>query len=171
MKRSLVVALALVVVGLVAGSAVVAHAGGGAGAGTGSPTLSVFQCYVIDGEQPRQANRIVNLTDQFGARQNVQIGQGRLLCTLATATHSADPLQQFDAPTGAGDHLTCYTISPFEQGPRGRPRLVNPDAIVDLSDELNEDKGVKVSIPALLCAQSSKTCVSGTQCGLTPAAQ
>ena len=43
MKRSLIVALALVVVGLVAGSAVVAHAGGGAGAGTGSPTLSVFQ--------------------------------------------------------------------------------------------------------------------------------
>jgi hypothetical protein len=166
MLRVKVVSRALAVIGVLAMSATVAHAGGGQGGG--SPVLNAFQCYLIDGDRPQ--THVLNLADQFGSRQNVQVGRARLLCTAAVGTHPTDPFFTFDPlPEGAtGDHFKCYTISPLERGTNGRLRLYDPDAAVDLTDELDVDKGVNVSIPTFLCTLVQKDCVSGGSCPPPP---
>ena len=142
--------------------ATAAHAGGGQGGG--SDQIIPFQCYLInDGDAPPSPNDVLNLVDQFGTRENVKVGKARLLCTPVIATKPGGGV--FDpAPAGSEPHLTCYTISPFSRESSGRVRLYNPDAVVDLSDELNSDTAVKVSVPAFLCTLSDKTCVSGANC-------
>jgi hypothetical protein len=161
---------AIAAVAAVVVSAPLAFAGAGAGGGNNGETeILMFQCYVIDGEQPRPENRVVNLTDQFGTRQNLVIGSGRFMCTPGTAS-KPDPTQQFDALSGDQSHLTCYTVSPFDNSGR-RPRLFNPDATVTIDDPLNEDTNVKVGIPAFVCVQASKTCTAGRDCPVAPPAQ
>ena len=162
MPKVKAVSRALVVIGVLALSATVAHAGGGPGGGAN--VINPFQCYLIDGDQPPHGMDVLNIADQFGMRENVQVGRARLLCTPVTATKPDGT--QFDPAPLIGDHLTCYTISPFQRGPLGRISLYNPDAVVDLTDELNRDTGVNVSIPAFLCTSSDKVCASGKDCGL-----
>jgi hypothetical protein len=92
----------LAVLGL---SVAVAHAGHG----QGGPQVSVFDCYTINGTN---ANRVVGLTDQFGAQENVSLGFGKLVCTFATMNkRDTDP--DFDATPGdlVQDHLKCYEIA------------------------------------------------------------
>ena len=162
MRKASVVLQILAVIGFVALSATVVHAGGGTGGGTN--TIFPYQCYLIDGDAPPAVNDILNITDQFGTRDNVRVGRARLLCTIATVTKPDSGL--FDPPPAIGDHLTCYTISPFQHSPSGSVSVFDPDAVVDLKDELNIDRGVKVSIPLFVCASSDKTCVSGKDCPL-----
>ncbi len=154
MRKASVALHVLAVIGFVALSATVAYAGGGQGGG--SNILNAWQCYLINGEQP--PFNVLNIADQFGARENVHVGKARLLCAPMTAWK---PDQSNFGSFVFGDHITCYSVSPFDG-----PRLFNPDAVVDLTDELNTDTGVKVSIPAFLCTLADKTCASGTQCGL-----
>jgi len=163
MRKVSVVLQALAVIGVVVLSVTVAYAGGGQGGG--SNELSAFQCYLIDGDQPPA--HVLNLVDQFGTRENVQVGRGRLLCAPVTGTKPEGTLPAtFDPLPDGADHLTCYTVSPFERRPSGRLGLFDPDAVVDLTDELDVAKGVKVSIPAFVCTLSKKACVSGADCPL-----
>jgi hypothetical protein len=161
-SKASVVSRVLAVIGVLALSVTGAQAGGGSGGGAN--VIIPWQCYLIDGDHP--AHDVVNLTDQFGTRENVQLGRARLLCTPVTTTRPDGG--QFDPAPVLGDHITCYTVSPFQRGPRGRVSLVNPDAVVDLNDELNTDRGVSVGIPAFVCTLSDKTCVSGADCPTTP---
>jgi len=154
----------MAMVGLIALSVTVAHAGGGQGGG--SNVIFPFQCYLINGDPPPGTNSVLNIADQFGARQDVHVGPARLLCTPTETTKPDGSL--FDPPPVIGDHLTCYIVSPFVRQPSGRITLYDPDAVVDLNDELNTDRGVKVSFPTFLCTSSDKTCVSGANCPLPP---
>jgi hypothetical protein len=90
-------------------SVAVAHAGHG----QGGSSVSVFDCYTING---KNANRVVGLTDQFGAQENVSLGFGKLVCTFATMSKRVtDPPElepDFDATPGeVQDHLKCYEIA------------------------------------------------------------
>ena len=162
MPKARLVSRVLATIGVLALSGTVAYAGGGQGGGTN--TIFPYQCYLINGDEPPAVNDILNITDQFGTRDNVRVGRARLLCTIATVTKPDGGL--FDPPPAIGDHLTCYTISPLQHSPSGRVSFFDPDAVVDLKDELNIDRGVKVSIPLFVCASSDKTCVSGKDCPL-----
>lgn len=145
MRKASGVLHVLAVIGFAAQSATVAYAGGGLGGG--SNELPAYQCYFINGDKP--PHNVLNLVDQFGERTNVQVGHGRLLCAPVIGTK---PDGGTFEPFQSGDHIKCYTISPFERGPRGHNRLFNPDAVVDLTDELDApDPGVKVGVPAFLC--------------------
>jgi len=86
-------------------SVAVAHAG----RGQGGDQVAVFDCYTING---KNANRVVGLTDQFGAQENVSLGFGKLVCTFATMTKRNGD-DDFDAtPTELSqDHLKCYEIA------------------------------------------------------------
>lgn len=166
MRKASVVLHVLAVIGFIALSATVAHAGGGEGGG--SNILNAFQCYLIDGDQPPPTNGVVDLVDQFGTRQNVRVGHARLLCAPVTGTKPEGTLPaEFDALPDGADHIKCYTISPFDRAPNGRLSLNNPDAVVDLTDELDLDRGVNVGSPVFLCTLARKDCVSG--CPVAPA--
>jgi hypothetical protein len=95
-------------------SVAVAHAG----RGQGGSSVSVFDCYTING---KNANRVVGLMDQFGAQEDVSLGFGKLVCTFATMTKRAtDPPEaepDFDATPGelSQDHLKCYEVGPPNQ--------------------------------------------------------
>jgi hypothetical protein len=158
MTRGRSVFAILAVVAFVALPVTVAQAGGGAGGA--SNVISPFQCYWIEGERP--AVNVVNIGDQFGFRENVQLLQARLLCAPTTTWK---PDTSNFGTLAVGDHIVCYAVSPFVPGPR-HPRLFNPDAVVDLNDEMNTDTGVRVSLPAFVCTLADKTCAAGTQCGL-----
>jgi len=162
MPKARLVSRVLATIGVLALSGTVAYAGGGQGGGTN--TIFPYQCYLINGDEPPAVNDILNITDQFGTRDNVRVGRARLLCTIATVTKPDGGL--FDPPPAIGDHLTCYTVSAVQHAPSGRVSSFDPDAVVDLKDELNIDRGVKVSIPLFVCASSDKTCVSGKDCPL-----
>jgi hypothetical protein len=102
----------------------VAHAGRGQGGGE----AQVFDCHIIDG---KNANRIVTLTDEFGAQNNVRLGFGKLVCTVATMAKGATTDPDFDAtPEGQSlDHLKCYEVA----SPRDLP---NPALDVRLFDPI-----------------------------------
>jgi len=163
MRSTRFISLLLVLTGFIALAAPAAYAGGGQGGGI--TAAFPWQCYVINGEQPPASNSVVNLVDQFGERQNVRLGPARLLCAPATATKPDGGF--FDTPPVLGDHLTCYTVSPFERED-GRTTLYNPDATVDYNDEFNTDKGIRVSIPTFLCTTADKTACSGSDCPPVP---
>ena len=69
MRKASVVLQVLAVIGFVALSATVVHAGGGTGGGTN--TIFPYQCYLINGDQPPA--HVLNLVDQFGTRENVRV--------------------------------------------------------------------------------------------------
>src|SRR5207248_3234582 len=109
MQRARFVLYVVATVSVVVLCTSVAYAGGG------SNIIFPFQCYLINGDTPPSPNNVVNITDQFGTRQNVHVGPARLLCT-PTETTKPD-LGLFDPPPVLGDHLTCYTISPLDRQP------------------------------------------------------
>jgi hypothetical protein len=122
------------VLGFMALAAPLAHAGGGAG---GGGTFFIgFQCYVIDGVYQK---RTVSLFDQFGERTDVQLGNGRLLCTPVEGEVTEGDL---DEVSGFPDHLKCYSIS---SRTRFDPRV--PATLTDAFDV----ETVEVRDPRLLC--------------------
>jgi hypothetical protein len=109
----------LAVIGVVALAVTAAVAGHGQGGGE----ISVFKCYTINGANP---DRIVEVSDQFVHSQQIRIGSGVLVCTLATADIRPGDLN-FDDSIAAGDHLKCYTISGTVPGhPNPVVRLIDP---------------------------------------------
>ena len=158
----------LVVLGVLGLFATAAHAGGGQGGGV--DILNAFQCYLINADAPPPTNSVVNLVDQFGTRQNVRIGAARLICTpvqgMKPVPEPADPNFNplFDPLPDGADHIKCYQISPFERDGNGRFSLYNPDAVVDLTDELDVVTNVQVSVPAFICTLAKKDCRSGSDC-------
>jgi hypothetical protein len=117
-KMGMHVLAVLAVLGL---SVTVAHAGRGQGGGE----VQVFDCHVINGQT---SGRIVTLTDQFGVQENLVLGAGQVVCTVALMTTSEET--QFDnVPAGFDqDHLKCYTIS---------SKLDSPNLAVRLFDAVN----------------------------------
>ena len=170
MRSLRVVFHTFVVLGSIAAFAATAHAGGGQGGGVN--ILEAFQCYLIFADAPPPGNNVVNLTDQFGTRENVRIGGARLVCTPTQATKPEGSTDfTFDPLPEGADHIKCYQISPVERNERSRPTFVDPDAVVDLTDELDTVRGVKVSVPAFLCTLARKDCVSGANCPTPPPAE
>ena len=143
MRKTPVMARMLAVISIISLSVTIAHAGGGAG--SGGPVIEGYQCYIL--EQTVNQSHVVTLLDQFGTREHVRIGNGRLLCAPASATFERGPeAGEFDAVFG-GDHLKCYDISPLVRGPR---------ANVELEDPLDIETA-RVGAPVFFCSFSFKT--------------
>ena len=141
MSKAKFVSRVLAVIGFIALSATVAHAGGGQGGG--GTSLEGYQCYLINGVNQK---RTVTLADQFGIQENVKVQGGRLLCTpvVATLTDGSD----FDLldPSFAFDHFKCYAISSSR---------LSPAPTVKLRDQLDVET-VRVFEPAFLCTIANK---------------
>jgi hypothetical protein len=124
MKARMNVAV-LMVVGLVAGYVVIAHAG----AGSGTLGDAVFyQCYLIEGFNPPQVDSL-NIDDQFveqPGRQGVRVGPARLLCTPAAAEPTSPNHQLQLAGFGEVDHLKCYEVIPTGDPPRVDVQVRDP---------------------------------------------
>ena len=151
MPKVNVLSRVLAVIGCIALSATVAHAG--AGSGEGGPTIQGLQCYVIDGEEQ---TRVVTLEDQFGSH-DVHVGEARLLCTTVQITKSPGS-SDFNSPKDASgvelplDHAKCYTISPHI-----RP---TPRTVVKIRDGLDNET-LRVQRPQFLCTGANKECLTG----------
>jgi hypothetical protein len=141
MPRVKVASRALAVIGFIALSATLAHAGGGQGGGGNS--LEGYQCYLVNGVNQK---RTVTLADQFGIQENVKVQGGRLLCTpvVATLTDGSE-FDLLDA-SFAFDHFKCYAISSSR---------LSPAPTVKLRDQLDVET-VRVSEPAFLCTIANK---------------
>lgn len=136
-----VVSRVVAVIGCVALSVTVAHAGSGQGGGFG---FAGFQCYSIKGDGLTQP-RTVDLTDQFGTR-TVEVDTGRLLCTpLLTGTVLDGP--ELGIIPATADHLKCYDV--FKPGRPG------PSFVASVTDQLDIET-VTVSTPVLLCVHAVK---------------
>jgi hypothetical protein len=137
----------LAVIGCLALSAALAHAG--SGSGTGGTGFQAFQCYVLEGEQ--KTGRVVTLDDQFGERTNVRVGEAQLLCTPVTGTVTQGPdlgtFTQDDIDAGAVDHLQCHSMS--------RTRPTAPRPVVKVVDQFGVEI-LKVHLPELLCMPAVK---------------
>lgn len=129
MTKTKALAGALLTLGLVAASAVVAQAGGG-GLGSG-PYGSVFltDCYqIVSGGN---APYTMDVTDQFGERQNITVGALHMVCVASGAWSRQAGVAQPDLnpnfiPPGNGA-ASCYdVISPGDQGPG------NAGTVIDL---------------------------------------
>jgi len=142
MPKANLVSRVFAVIGFIALSATVAHAGGGQGGGGFG--LQGFQCYFIDGAHQ---TRVVNLTDQFGAQQNVQVGDGQLLCTPVTVTVVQGPELNTFLPGDIPDHLKCYNMRPTNP--------LTPPAIVKAVDQLGVEI-LTVQIPRFVCTIAVK---------------
>ena len=151
MVKAKVLSSAGLALALLVSSAVVAHAGGG---GQGSPiTTPMFQCYFIQGGSNLVLTTppyVLELTDQFGTRQNVGVGLARLLCTpISAATVEHGPALKFVDPNLV-DHLKCYDIL--------TPRVGGPGAVAQVTDPFAVDT-VTVGPASLLCAGAIKELV------------
>jgi hypothetical protein len=124
-----------------------AHAGRGQGGGE----VQVFDCHVVDGQT---SGRIVALTDQFGVQENVVLGVGQLVCTVATMTTAPPPNPQFDTVPGDADHLKCYTIT---------SRLQNPKVLVRLLDPVNGGSDPDADGELVTVAKSRYVCTFATK--------
>lgn len=142
MLKANVLSRVVAVIGCIALSATVAHAGGGqGGGGTG---LEGFQCYFINGAPQ---TRVVTLTDQFGTQNNVHVGAGHLLCTPVTAEVVQGPELNTFLPEDTPDHLKCYTIFPIHP--------LTPAPVVRVVDQFVFEN-VAVHVPILLCTIAVK---------------
>jgi len=153
MRRAKLGYLALAAAGLLALSSTNAQAGGGAGGGgTG---FEGFQCYSIVGTNQ---DRVVNLTDQFGSRQNVDVGRGLLICTPVAGEvvvgNELDVLPVDEGGNSLADHFKCYDVPPFARDGR-RVRLIDVNAEVRITDQFDVEV-LKAHTPILLCMHAVK---------------
>jgi hypothetical protein len=139
LSKIVVVVLGVVMVML---TALPAQAGGGAGGGT---EFQAFLCYLA--AEGDRIDRIVNLVDQFGEKQNVRVERARLLCTPTTGTVVQGELL---APTGGEDHLKCYTSVP----------LGAPKAEVQVTDGFTTEN-IVVDKGLYVCVLAGKTLLNG----------
>jgi hypothetical protein len=155
MRRAKLGFLALTVAGLIALSSTDTNAGGGAGGGgTGFEGL---QCYSINGADQK---RLVTLNDQFGTRENVDVGRGRLICTpvigeLLTGELDQLPVDETADPPVVADHWKCYDIPPFARDSRGRIRLIDVNVEVQITDQFDVEV-LRAHTPVLLCMHAIK---------------
>ena len=134
----------LMTLALVASSAAVAHAGAGSGSGL---EITLFDCYVI--HNGPNSPYVLELTDQFGTRDNVHIGKARLLCTPTTdsTTIRRGPVLNGNFDPAVADHLKCYDIVP----PAARP-----SAVVTINDPFGVET-VALEGLSVLCSPATKT--------------
>ena len=132
------------VLGIIALSVTVAHAGGSHG--TGDSSFTGFECYGINGAEQGVLVNILEVTPQFGPQQNVRVGGGKLICTQVTVTRADGA--SFDVVSGDQDHLKCFAIS--------GPGLQNPHVVAQLSDPLDQQENVRVEVSRYLCSFASK---------------
>ena len=64
-----------------------------------------FKCYQAAGAPPGVT---VNLQDQFGVMNGVEVGPPSIFCNPAEKTPSGDPGTPSGPPIYPGEHLTCY---------------------------------------------------------------
>ena len=157
MSRSTSLLSILTGLGLIAVTA--AGVSAGSGAGGGGTSFTGFQCYTINGaNQPR----VVSLSDQFGTRDSVPVGNGRLICTPVTGeVVSGNELDVLpvddtqDPPVSLADHYKCYDIPPFARDSRGRIRLIDVNVEIKITDQ-QDIEVVKAHTPILLCMLAVK---------------
>ena len=144
MKRQLAVGV-LAMIGSVALSATMAHAGAG---GTPSPLTSFFVCQGINGDDPGQ---IVDIESPiFGNRLRVRIGNGVLACAFAKLFGAGTTTEISPNPSLSHEQLKCYTVSV--------PRGSGPPTQFNVTDELlGEEQGVTSSRIQYVCAPASLT--------------
>ena len=142
MKARWIAAL-LMTLALVASSFAVAYAGG-----MGAPVpISLFDCYVI--HNGADSPYVLEVTDQFGTRQHVNLGNARLLCTPTTgAVVERGPALNgnFDPNAENVDHLKCYDVVPSVAG---------PTAVVTINDPFVAET-VSLLRLSVLCAPATK---------------
>jgi hypothetical protein len=136
-----VLASMLVITVLIVLSVTMANAGGGQGGG--GANFAAFQCYSIDGVNQ---HRTVTLDDQFGTREKIHVGKGKLLCTPVRGALEEGELDALD-PLLAFDHLKCYDMS--------QNRALNPTPVVKVTDQFDIEN-VEVFAPSLLCMVMNK---------------
>ena len=142
----------LLAIALIASSAAVAHAGAGSGS---SITATLFNCYVI--EDSANSPYVLELTDQFGTRAHVRVGEARLLCTPTTATVERGPELNPDYTlevADAADHLKCYGVS--------SRRSREADVVVKIIDPLVTET-VELERPRFLCTLATKEVLQQNQ--------
>jgi hypothetical protein len=112
---------------------VVAWAGGG-GIG-GSPLESIFltDCYKANDGNNDGRPFVLEVTDQFGTRQNIQLGDGRLVCVgsgpwLRQPGSGSPPLNPaFDPNSLVLNAAKCYeVVSPADRGPGPVGTVIDP---------------------------------------------
>jgi hypothetical protein len=114
---------ALLMLALLAASTGVARAGSGGSGGGTNPLDFVFltDCYSVDdgGDNPPYT---MELTDPYGVRQNIKVGQAMFLCVSSGAwsrqPNSGSPAlnPQFD-PTLINASKCYHAVSPGDHGP------------------------------------------------------
>jgi hypothetical protein len=122
--------------GLVVALAVLALGQGGASPAAAQPAEPAYKCYDIVGTDPPD---IVNLVTQFGAEDNVAVGQATKLCLPAGM--NGQPIPGPEVP-----HLKCYNIA-GEDPPRA----------MKLTTRFGVERYVPVGQAKLLCVPATKT--------------
>jgi len=149
----------LAVIGILALSAPVAHAGAG---GTPSTLTSFFVCHEINGDDPGRTFDVES--DVFGPfdasgnpiLQTVKIGKGALACAFARlfpprkkGAPAPDPID----PGPGGEQMTCYPLSNSGNG------KVKPPPEYLVFDPLFPNGPLNIAVPPTkleyLCAPSS----------------
>jgi hypothetical protein len=109
--------------------------------GMGDEFAPHLKCYDIVGADP---DVIVNLETQFGLEEDVEVGEGRLLCMPAVKT----PLEPQGPPSGplvSSPHYECFEIVGDA-----------PGVSVDLRTQFGDEPGVAVNGAQYLCAPALK---------------
>jgi hypothetical protein len=138
---------AAVIALVLAGSAPLAHAGGGGAGGIGDTFL--FECYLINGANPPH---VLTIDDQFApeGRTGVKVGKAKLLCTPAGATVTSN--HEVRAGLSDADHIKCYE-SPAGKAPKVEVQVVDPFVT----------ETVEVGLPRFVCVGAIK-CPVGQLC-------
>jgi hypothetical protein len=149
MRKAKVLSNLLLAIGMIAASAVTAHAGAGSG-GTLPGEVVMFDCYFIENsvDSPYQ----LDLTDQFGTQGNVYVGRGRLLCTPTTAAVHIrkGPVLNPDFDVNTAFHIKCYDV--FAPGQVSRP-------VVKVTDALSTET-VRLNRMIALCTPANKEVIT-----------
>ena len=101
-----------------------------------------LKCYDIVGQDPPD---VVNLETQFGSEENVQVGQGRLLCAPALKEVVFPIPEPAVPPLLTAPHYECFEIDD-----------PSPGVSVDLETQFGVESGVAVGVAQYLCAPALK---------------
>jgi hypothetical protein len=142
-------ARALVIVGGLAVSATIAHAGGG-GFGEG-PFGNTFLTDCYKAVEGANAPYTMDVTDQFGNRQSIKVGQAQFVCVLSGAWQrtegSNSPALNPALDPASINAAQCYNVNmPGDQG---------AGTVATVTDLFSTQTNVKIQKLSLLCVPAT----------------